>query len=25
VLARAANPPGEEPLWQPGASRGDVA
>jgi cob(I)alamin adenosyltransferase len=24
VLARAANPPGEEPLWRPGASRGDV-
>jgi cob(I)alamin adenosyltransferase len=23
VLARAANPPGEEPLWKPGASRGD--
>ena len=23
VLARAANPPGEEPLWKPGATRGD--
>jgi cob(I)alamin adenosyltransferase len=23
VLARAANPPGEEPLWKPGASRGE--
>ncbi len=23
VLARAANPPGEEPLWKPGASRAD--
>jgi cob(I)alamin adenosyltransferase len=22
VLARAANPPGEEPLWKPGATRG---
>ena len=21
VLARAANPPGEEPLWRPGATR----
>jgi cob(I)alamin adenosyltransferase len=23
VLARAANPPGEEPLWKPGGSRAD--
>ena len=25
ILARAANPPGSEPLWQPGASRPDLA